>query len=97
MRRFAPLFVAVLALTSLTLPMTAVHAASAPCKPGSGVKLRGKDLTSVTLPLDLRCADLTGAKLDEVDLTGKDLTGAVLRKASLKEADLGRARAALRP
>ncbi|GLW21948.1 hypothetical protein Mame01_19910 [Microbispora amethystogenes] len=106
MRRFAPLFVAVQVLSlafllaalfpspadAAPVPYAAgaTWAAGAPCTPGSGVKLRGRDLTEGgTLPANLRCADLTGAKLDGVDLTAKDLTGAVLRKASLKEADLG--------
>ncbi|GAA4194037.1 pentapeptide repeat-containing protein [Microbispora amethystogenes] len=103
MRRFAPLFVAVQVLSLAFLPATLFSspadaarvpyaAAGAPCAPGSGVKLRGRDLTQgSTLPAVLRCADLTGAKLDGVDLTARDLTGAVLRKASLKEADLGQA------
>lgn len=69
------------------------EAAAAPCKPGSGAKLRGKDFTGgATLPDDLRCADLTNAKLDEVDLTQKDLTGAILKNASMKEADFTQAR-----
>jgi uncharacterized protein YjbI with pentapeptide repeats len=73
-------------------PATAVQAAAGPCKPGSGPHLRGKDFTDgAPLPDTLRCADLTKAKLDEVDLTQKDLTGAILRDASLKEADLTQA------
>lgn len=91
MRRVIPLalsLVFVLAFGSAT----AVQAAARPCKPGSGPNLRGKDFTNgAALPYSLRCADLTKAKLDEVDLTQKDLTGAILRNASLKEADLTQA------
>lgn len=68
-------------------------ALSVPCKPGSGQKLRGRNFTGgATLPADLRCADLTKAKLDEVDFTQKDLTGAILKDASMKEADFTQAR-----
>ncbi|MBP2704737.1 pentapeptide repeat-containing protein [Microbispora sp. RL4-1S] len=89
MRRFVPLIVSVL---FVLVPATAAHAAVSPCKPGSGAKLRGKDFTNgATLPLNLRCADLTRATFDEVDLTQKDLTGAILRDASFKEADLTQA------
>ncbi|MEZ0072759.1 pentapeptide repeat-containing protein [Planotetraspora sp. GP83] len=94
MLRIAPLAGAVFfaAALSVAAPATAVQAAAGPCKPGSGPNLRGKDFThGATLPYDLRCADLTKAKLDEVDLTQKDLTGAILRDASLKEADLTQA------
>ncbi|WP_424529181.1 pentapeptide repeat-containing protein [Sphaerisporangium viridialbum] len=67
--------------------------AAAPCKPGSGAKLRGRNFTGgAALPADLRCADLTNAKLDEVDFTQKDLTGAILKNASMKEADFTQAR-----
>ncbi|WP_062344843.1 pentapeptide repeat-containing protein [Herbidospora yilanensis] len=80
------------ALSLVLVPATAADAAAAPCKKGSGVKLRGADFTNGRqLPSDLRCADLTGAKLDEVDFTQKDLTGAILRNASMKEADFTQA------
>ncbi|MFC6080773.1 pentapeptide repeat-containing protein [Sphaerisporangium aureirubrum] len=70
-----------------------VERVGAPCRPGSGLKLRGKDFTGgAAIPQDLRCADLTGARFDEVDLIQKDLTGALLRDASFKEADLTQAR-----
>ncbi|GAA1291948.1 hypothetical protein Psi02_36710 [Planotetraspora silvatica] len=86
MRRIIPLIVAAFLAIA---PATAVQASAGPCKPGSGPHLRGKDFTGgAPLPADLRCADLTKAKLDEVDLSQKDLTGAILRDASLKEADL---------
>ncbi|WP_449062236.1 pentapeptide repeat-containing protein [Planomonospora algeriensis] len=63
-----------------------------PCRPGQGPNLRGRDFTrGAQLPASLRCADLTGAKLDGQELTQKDLTGAILRDASLKEADLTQA------
>ncbi|GII82640.1 hypothetical protein Ssi03_06300 [Sphaerisporangium siamense] len=104
MRRSIPLVLVsgVTGLFLLTVPAEPASATAAagtaavlgaPCKPGSGVKLRGKDFTEgAALPMNLRCADLTGAKLDEVDLTQKDLTGALLKNASLKEADLTQAR-----
>ncbi|GAB1820281.1 pentapeptide repeat-containing protein [Herbidospora sp. RD11066] len=80
------------ALTLVLAPATAAHATAAPCQKGSGPKLRGADFTNGRqLPDNLRCADLTGAKLDEVDFTQKDLTGAILRKASLREADFTQA------
>ncbi|MBO3745166.1 pentapeptide repeat-containing protein [Streptosporangiaceae bacterium NEAU-GS5] len=93
MRRFIPL-VSLVSLALLAVLSPAAHAAAAaaaPCKPGSGPNLRGKNFTSGSLPASLRCADLTGAKLDGVDLTQKDLTGAILRNASLTEADLTQA------
>ncbi|GAA1503407.1 hypothetical protein GCM10009677_39130 [Sphaerisporangium rubeum] len=78
----------------LGLSGTAVAEAEvAPCRPGSGAKYKGKDFTGgAALPADLRCADLTGAKLDAVDLIQKDLSGALLKNASLKEADLTQAK-----
>ncbi|MEO3808802.1 pentapeptide repeat-containing protein [Sphaerisporangium sp. B11E5] len=78
----------------LGLSGTAVaDAESAPCRPGSGAKYKGKDFTGgAAIPDDLRCADLTGAKLDAVSLIQKDLTGALLKNASLREADLTQAR-----
>ncbi|WP_051759345.1 pentapeptide repeat-containing protein [Herbidospora cretacea] len=80
------------ALSLVLVPATAANAAAAPCKKGSGPNLRGADFTNGRqLPSDLRCADLTGAKLDEVDFTQKDLTGAILRNASMKEADFTQA------
>ncbi|GAA4568184.1 pentapeptide repeat-containing protein [Planotetraspora kaengkrachanensis] len=93
MRRVTPLvlaaFLAIAPATAVLAASQAAAASAAPCKKGSGPHLRGKDFTDGTpLPSDLRCADLTRAKLDEVDLTRTDLTGAVLRDASLKEADL---------
>ncbi|MFB9967247.1 pentapeptide repeat-containing protein [Sinosporangium siamense] len=63
-----------------------------PCRAGQGANYRGRDLRRTVLPYSLRCADLTGAKLDQVDLTQKDMTGAILRGASLREADLTQAR-----
>lgn len=67
--------------------------AAGPCRPGQGMNLRGKDFTQgAPLPYDLRCADLTGAKLDGVRLVQKMMEGAILRKASLREADLTQAR-----
>ncbi|WP_066369311.1 pentapeptide repeat-containing protein [Herbidospora mongoliensis] len=76
----------------LAVPATAAQATAAPCQKGSGPKLRGADFTNGRqLPDNLRCADLTGAKLDEVDFTQKDLTGAILRNASMKEADFTQA------
>ncbi|WP_214106735.1 pentapeptide repeat-containing protein [Acrocarpospora catenulata] len=99
--RVTPMFMALFAVfvtivvgiaLAIVLPASAAHSATAPCKPGSGPNLRGKDFTrGAQLPLSLRCANLTNAKLDEVDLTQKDLTGAVLRGASLREADLTQA------
>ncbi|WP_061299699.1 pentapeptide repeat-containing protein [Herbidospora cretacea] len=84
----ASLFVLSLALA----PATAAHATAGPCQKGSGPQLRGADFTNGRqLPSNLRCADLTGAKLDEVDFTQKDLTGAILRNASMKEADFTQA------
>ncbi|MEV7969967.1 pentapeptide repeat-containing protein [Sphaerisporangium sp. NPDC088356] len=79
---------------SATVALAAAEAVlAAPCKPGSGPKLRGRNFTNgATLPYNLRCADLTNAKLDEVDFTQKDLTGAILRNASMKEADFTQAR-----
>ncbi|MEU8266861.1 pentapeptide repeat-containing protein [Sphaerisporangium sp. NPDC049002] len=79
---------------AVTVTISASEAVlTAPCKPGSGAKLRGRNFTNgATLPYNLRCADLTNAKLDEVDLTQKDLTGAILRNASMKEADFTQAR-----
>ncbi|MFC4531447.1 pentapeptide repeat-containing protein [Sphaerisporangium dianthi] len=79
--------------SSPSASVTAAHLAlAAPCKPGSGLKLRGKDFTGgAALPENLRCADLTNAKLDEVDFTQKDLSGALLRNASMKEADFTQA------
>jgi uncharacterized protein YjbI with pentapeptide repeats len=65
------------------------QAATGPCKPGEGPDLRGRDFThGAQLPAGLRCADLTEARLNGVDLTLKDLTGATLRGASLKQANL---------
>ena len=89
MCRITPLIVAAFLAIA---PAAAAQASAGPCKPGSGPHLRGKDFTNgAPLPDTLRCADLTKAKLDEVDLTQKDLTGAILRDASLKEADLTQA------
>ncbi|MCW2880055.1 MAG: putative low-complexity protein-like protein [Sphaerisporangium sp.] len=77
------------ALASVTAPASAKAVLAVPCKPGSGAKLRGRNFThGAVLPKDLRCADLTNAKLDKVDFSQKDLTGAILRNASMKEADL---------
>ncbi|MBG0827947.1 pentapeptide repeat-containing protein [Planomonospora sp. ID67723] len=56
-----------------------------PCKPGQGPNLRGRDFTKgAQLPDNLRCADLTGAKLDDIEFVQEDMTGAILRGASLK-------------
>ncbi|GIH89597.1 pentapeptide repeat-containing protein [Planobispora siamensis] len=58
-----------------------------PCRPGEGANLRGKDFTKgAQLPDNLRCADLTGAKLDGIEFVQEDMTGAILRNASLKKA-----------
>ncbi|WP_155341378.1 pentapeptide repeat-containing protein [Acrocarpospora corrugata] len=99
--RVTPLFFALLAVLitvlvgivlAIMLPATASDAAARPCAIGSGPNLAGKRFTRVEqLPQNLRCATLTNAKLDELDLTQRDLTGAVLRGASLKEADLTQA------
>jgi uncharacterized protein YjbI with pentapeptide repeats len=63
-----------------------------PCRPGQRANLRGRDFTrGAQLPSSLRCADLTGAKLNGQELVQKDLTGAILRDASLKEANLTQA------
>ncbi|MBG0820836.1 pentapeptide repeat-containing protein [Planomonospora sp. ID91781] len=71
---------------------SAEAASAGPCRPGQRANLRGRDFTGgAQLPSSLRCADLTGAKLDGQQLTQKDLTGSILRDASLKEADLTQA------
>ncbi|GAA2884715.1 hypothetical protein GCM10010517_48140 [Streptosporangium fragile] len=92
MRRSVPLAltVAIIALSGTVI--SPAQAATGPCRPGQGANLRGKDFTrGAQLPANLRCADLTKAKLDSVDLLQKDLTGAILRGASLKQADLTQA------
>ncbi|WP_068921337.1 pentapeptide repeat-containing protein [Planobispora rosea] len=68
-----------------TAPAATGKAAAGPCKPGEGPDLRGRDFTKgAQLPDNLRCADLTGAKLDDIEFVQEDMTGAVLRGASLK-------------
>ncbi|MEV5413934.1 pentapeptide repeat-containing protein [Thermopolyspora sp. NPDC052614] len=102
MRRPTLLAVSAALLTlALTAPPAHAHTAghnatsdvraAAPCRPGSGPKLRGRNFTQTPLPANVRCADLTGAKFDEADLSGKDLTGAILRNASFKETELTQA------
>ncbi|WP_204038834.1 pentapeptide repeat-containing protein [Acrocarpospora phusangensis] len=99
--RITPLFVALAAALitvllglamAIMLPAGPAESAARPCAVGSGPNLAGKRFTRVEqLPANLRCATLTNAKLDELDLTQRDLSGAVLRGASLKEADLTQA------
>ncbi|MEU8378319.1 pentapeptide repeat-containing protein [Streptosporangium sp. NPDC048865] len=92
MRRSIPLalIAAIFALSGTVI--SPAQAAAGPCKPGQGVDLRGKDFTrGAQLPANLRCADLTRAKLDGVELLQKDLTGAILRDASLRQANLTQA------
>ncbi|MER6825987.1 pentapeptide repeat-containing protein [Streptosporangium sp. NPDC000563] len=92
MRRPIPLalIVAIFALSGTVI--SPAQAAAGPCKPGQGANLRGKDFTrGAQLPVTLRCADLTGAKLNGVELIQKDLTGAILRGASLRQANLTQA------
>ncbi|MER5619837.1 pentapeptide repeat-containing protein [Streptosporangium sp. NPDC002544] len=92
MRRSIPLalVVAIFALSGTIV--SPAQAAAGPCKPGQGANLRGRDFTrGARLPADLRCADLTGAKLNNVELIQKDLTGAILRGASLRQANLTQA------
>ncbi|MDP9846603.1 pentapeptide repeat-containing protein [Streptosporangium lutulentum] len=89
MRRSIPLALtaAILALSGTTI--SPASAATGPCDRGQGADLRGQDFTGgARLPADLRCADLTDAKLDGVELVLKDLTGATLRGASLRQANL---------
>ncbi|WP_218006739.1 pentapeptide repeat-containing protein [Microtetraspora fusca] len=96
MRRFRALSV-VLAIAAIALPIPLGAAAagadtaalSAGCRPGSGPDMRGEDFSGADdLPLNLRCANLTGATLDGADLTSRDMRGVILRDASLREADL---------
>ncbi|WP_433373047.1 pentapeptide repeat-containing protein [Streptosporangium sp. CA-115845] len=92
MRRSIPLalVVAIFALSGTVV--SPAQATAGPCKPGQGANLRGRDFTrGARLPADLRCADLTGAKLNNVELIQKDLTGAILRGASLRRANLTQA------
>ncbi|MGV9777138.1 pentapeptide repeat-containing protein [Streptosporangium sp. NPDC003464] len=92
MRRSVPLAltVAIFALSGTLI--SPAQAEAGPCRPGQGPNLRGRDFTKgASLPYSLRCADLTKAKLNGVDLTQKDLTGAILRGAVLKQADLTQA------
>ncbi|WP_440072598.1 pentapeptide repeat-containing protein [Streptosporangium sp. OZ121] len=92
MRRSIPLalIAAIFALSGTVI--SPAQAVTGPCKPGQGADLRGKDFTrGARLPAVLRCADLTKAKLDGVELLQKDLTGAILRDASLKQANLTQA------
>ncbi|GLW05457.1 hypothetical protein Misp01_05870 [Microtetraspora sp. NBRC 13810] len=97
MRRPIPLALstavaALVAVTWLPAAATAATAAAGPCRPGQGADLRGKDFTKGrALPDDLRCANLTKARLDGLPLVQKDLTGAILRDASLKETNLTQA------
>lgn len=79
----------VLAVAGLSLAGAAPAALGAPgaagCTPGSGKNLAGRQLTSadVRAQQDLKCANLTGAKLAGLSLTQIDLEGAVLRNADL--------------
>lgn len=81
------------AIFALSGPMISpAQAAAGPCRPGQGANLRGKDFTNgAPLPYSLRCADLTKAKLNGVELIQKDLTGAILRGADLRQANLTQA------
>lgn len=73
------------ALMMVGLAPAAAAAPAAGCTPGSGEKLAGRQLTSadVRAQQDLKCADLTGAKLTGLSLVQIDLEGAVLRGADL--------------
>ncbi|MFI6451723.1 pentapeptide repeat-containing protein [Streptosporangium amethystogenes] len=93
MRRPIPLALAVAIFALSGTVISPAQASAGPCRPGQGVNLRGRDFTrGAQLPADLRCANLTGAKLNGVELIQKDLTGAILRGASLKQANLTQAR-----
>ena len=84
--------VSALVLPSVSAFMTPAEARTDPCRGGHRVDLRGKDFTKGRqLPDSLRCTDLTGAKLDGVELLQKDMTGAIFRDASLKGANLRQA------
>ncbi|WP_051752203.1 pentapeptide repeat-containing protein [Streptosporangium amethystogenes] len=93
MRRPIPLALAVAIFALSGTVISPAQASAGPCRPGQGANLRGRDFTrGAPLPADLRCANLTGAKLNGVELIQKDLTGAILRGASLKQANLTQAR-----
>lgn len=71
-------------------PAAGATAGSAGCTPGSGKDLSGRQLTSadVRAQQDLKCANLTGARLAGLDLVQVDLAGAILKNADLSKTRL---------
>jgi uncharacterized protein YjbI with pentapeptide repeats len=83
--------VLLLTLLGPTGPVAAAPPVGQVC-PETPAELAGRNLSSVEKLPDLRCADLRGAILDEMDLIQVDLRGVNAQGASFRHAQLGQAR-----